>query len=228
MDTITQWNCAAQKYMDVQEQSEYVYCNKQVVIKRFPRLNGEKVLDLGCGYGSYTDYFRSIGADVIGIDGSEAMLKLAETHYPECTFQLANLDEKLQFSNETFDLVFCNQVLMDIENVELVFAECRRLLKKNGILYYTIVHPAFYDGNWLKDENGFKYAKAIKNYIKEYRSENIFWGETTHFHRSFSYYLNTAAENGFMLIHAEEPVSYDGKSKNHDLPLFFAAEYKKI
>lgn len=31
-----------------------------------------------------------------------------------------------------------------------------------------------------------------------------------------------------MLAHTEEPVTYDGKTKTNDLPLFFIAEYKKI
>ena len=42
-----------------------------------PQFSGESVLDLGCGYGCYTDYFRTAGADVIGIDGSEKMIELA-------------------------------------------------------------------------------------------------------------------------------------------------------
>lgn len=37
----------------------------QRVKERSFQINGEKVLDLGCGYGFYTDYFMSIGANVI-------------------------------------------------------------------------------------------------------------------------------------------------------------------
>ncbi len=228
MNTLTQWDSAAQKYIEDQEQSENAVSYKKVVMKRFVKLNGEKVLDLGCGNGVYTDYFRSVGADVVGVDGSKTMLHFARMQYLKCRFQFADLDEKLPFSNETFDIVFCNLVLMDIKNIALVFAECNRLLSKNGILYYTIVYPAFYDCPWMKDENKFCYAKVLKNYIKSYSLKNTFWGETTHFHRSLSYYLNTAAENGLMIIHTEEPITYDGKTKNDDLPLFFVVEYKKF
>ena len=228
MNIITEWDCAAAKYMEQQEQSFFVSINKQIIMKRFPQLNNQNILDLGCGYGVYTNYFRTVNANAIGIDGSKEMLRLAREQYPDCHFQFADLSQTLPFSDNSFDLIFCNQVLMDIENIDLVFSECQRILEKDGIFYYAIVHPAFYDSEWIEDETHFKYAKIISNYIKPYQFKNTFGGETTHFHRSLSYYLNAASENGFMLAHTEEPVTYDGKTKTNDLPLFFIAEYKKI
>lgn len=228
MNIITEWDCAAAKYMEQQEQSFFVSINKQIIMKRFPQLNNQNILDLGCGYGVYTNYFRTVNVNAIGIDGSKEMLRLAREQYPDCHFQFADLSQPLPFSDNSFDLIFCNQVLMDIENIDLVFSECQRILEKDGIFYYAIVHPAFYDSEWIEDETHFKYAKIISNYIKPYQFKNTFGGETTHFHRSLSYYLNAASENGFMLAHTEEPVTYDGKTKTNDLPLFFIAEYKKI
>ncbi len=226
-DTITQWNNAALKYAEDQESSEYVEVNKKVVMSRFKHFSGEKILDLGCGYGFYTDYFRSIGANAAGIDGSEKMIEIAKKRYPMADFSVMDITKPLDFESGRFDIVFSNQVFMDIENIDLVFSECSRLLKADGILYYSIVHPAFYDGRWLKDESGYCYAKAMEKYIEPYQFTNEFWGKTNHFHRPLSYYLNAAAKNGFMLKEVCEPVSYNGKNKNSDLPLFFFAEYSK-
>lgn len=52
-DIINQWNNAALKYMVGQEDSEYAESNKRVVKNRFKHLNGEKILDIGCGYGFF-------------------------------------------------------------------------------------------------------------------------------------------------------------------------------
>ena len=224
---INQWNNAALRYTEDQESSEFVESNKRIVKNRFKQFNGEKVLDLGCGYGFYTDYFRSIGADTIGVDGSEKMIEIAQGRYPLSTFSVMDITTPFAFENNQIDIIFSNQVLMDIENIDHVFAECNRVLKPGGILYYSIVHPAFYHGPWLKDASGHKYAKLIEKYIEPYHFANDFWGETEHFHRSLSYYLNVAAQNGFILKQTCEPVSYDGISKNSDLPLFFFAEYIK-
>lgn len=227
-DIINQWNKAATRYMDDQEHSEYAESNKRTVRTRFESLNGEKILDLGCGYGFYTDYFRSIGAKAIGIDASEKMIEIARERYPLSEFLVADITVPLNFENNQFDIIFSNQVFMDIEDIELVFSECRRILKTGGVLYYSIVHLAFYDCGWIKDANGYMYAKAVEKYIEPYKFVNTFWGETEHYHRSLSYYLNVAAKYGFVLKHADEPVSYDGKMKNKDLPLFFFAEYEKV
>lgn len=226
-DIINQWDNAAVKYVEDQECSEYAESNKRIVKGRFEHLRGEKLLDIGCGYGFYTDYFRSIGAKAVGVDGSEKMIEKARERYPLSEFFTADITKPLPFENERFDIVFSNQVFMDIEDADFVFAECNRVLKLGGLLYYSIVHPAFYDGKWVEDEKGYMYAKQTEKYIKPYRFTNRFWGETEHFHRPLSYYLNTAAKYGFVLKQTDEPVSYDGTVKNSDLPLFFFAEYEK-
>lgn len=217
---IDQWNEAAKTYSEKQEASAFALSNRKIVEKRFPKLNGEKVLDLGCGYGSYTDYFRSIGGDVVGVDGASSMIDIAKGRYPDCSFIVADITRPLSFENSSFDIIFCNQVLMDIEEVKNVFKECKRVLKPNGIFYYSIVHPAFYSGVW-KDG-----GKHITSYITPGMATNNFWGETRHYHRPLSFYLNAASEAGFRLVHAEEPRAYEEEGKNGDIPLFFFAEYK--
>lgn len=133
-----------------------------------------------------------------------------------------------RFSNLNNKKVLDMDVGMDIENIEFIFSECSRLLKGGGIFYYTIVHSAFYDGTWLKDKDGFAYAKFLDKYLSSYELTNEFWGTTAHFHRALSYYLNLASKNKFCLMNTEEPVIYDGITKNKEIPLFFVAEYRKI
>lgn len=114
-DIINQWNHAASKYTEDQERSNLVKSNKEAVMSRFTHFSSEKILDMGCGYGFYTDYFRSIGADVIGIDGSEQMIHIAQKRYPLTSFSIMDITTPLSFQNDQFDIVFSNQVLMDIE-----------------------------------------------------------------------------------------------------------------
>lgn len=225
-DVIQQWDNAAAAFSEDQERSEFADSNKSVIEERFRRLNGERVLDLGCGYGWYTDFFTRNGADAVGVDGSEKMIAIAQERYPNLDFTLANIEKSLPFADGCFDIVFSNQVLMDIENTERVISECARILKENGVFYFGIVHPCFYDCKWLKDEKGYRYAKAMERYISSYRLTNEFWG-TAHFHRPLSFYLNSVAKHGLTLKEVCELVSYDGVTKNNDLPLFFFAEFYK-
>lgn len=48
--------------------------------------NVSTVLDLGCGNGKLTSLFAEKGLSVIGMDGSEEMLKIAEKNYPDIKF----------------------------------------------------------------------------------------------------------------------------------------------
>ena len=225
---VKQWEKAATRFTEDQDNSEYAVINKAIVKKRFQKLNCEKVLDLGCGYGYYTDHFRNIGGNVIGIDGAKTMISIAKNRYPKSTFFVHDIMNPFLFEDESFDIVFCNQVLMDVENIENLFRECYRILKKGGIFYFSIIHPAFYNGDWVYDEKENKFVKQVTSYITSYDFDNNFWGKTRCFHRPLSYYLNTASDTGFFLTHSEEPKSYNNKMKNEDIPLFFFAEYKKL
>lgn len=224
---IKQWDSAADSYAQSQEQSEFALINKQIVCERFTNLKDKTVLDLGCGYGWYTQYLSSIGGKVTGCDGSSKMINLARSNYPECTFEIVDMQHPLPYPNNCFDIVFCNQVLMDISNLDSVISEISRVIKNDGIFYFSIVHPAFYDCHWEMDENGFRKNKIMTKYLSHYSFENEFWGTTTHYHRTISDYINSVIEHGLTLKKLYEPISYDGITKSKEFPLFLFAEFIK-
>lgn len=201
--------------------------NKTVVKNRFTDLKGKSLLNLGCGYGWYSNYFVEIGARVTACDGSEKMISPAKNTYKDIDFELVDIEKHLPYNDNEFDIVFCNQVLMDIENVGEIFQQIFRVTRQGGRFYMAIVHPAFYDCLWGEDENGFKKAKIMEKYLSEYNFANPYWGETQHFHRTISYYINRITDCGFRLTHMEEPKSYDGINKSDEFPLFLFMEFIK-
>ncbi|MEG1757464.1 MAG: class I SAM-dependent methyltransferase [Oscillospiraceae bacterium] len=224
---IQQWDNAAENYTLSQEQSGFVEINKKLVCDRFKKFNDQTILDLGCGYGWYTNYLSSIGGNVIGCDGSSKMIGIANNKYPKCRFDTVDIEKTLPYVNSYFDIVFSNQVLMDICNFSGVIDESHRILKNGGLFYFSIVHPTFYDCHWELDENGFRKNKIMSRYLSKYSFENEFWGTTTHYHRTISDYLNTAIEKGFILKKLCEPISYDGVTKSKEFPLFLFVELLK-
>lgn len=224
--TVDKWDEAARRYAEAQSGSEYARGNAEFVRKRFPRSDGMRVLDLGCGHGAFTKYFSVTGADAVGCDGSEKMLEIAKSALPDARFDLADITKALPYENESFDLVFCNQVLMDIDDAEAAVGEAARVLKSGGIFWFSIVHSAFYDGKWLT-RDGREYAKAVEQYISHYSFENNFWGATAHFHRPISYYLNAAAGHGLVFVRMDEPRAYGGEGRTDEIPLFLHAEFRK-
>ena len=64
-----------------------------------------KVLDVGCGTGFYTEAFRQLGCETIGLDYSEVALEKSKNNFPHCKFiQMNGFEPTL---SENFDIVYC-------------------------------------------------------------------------------------------------------------------------
>lgn len=61
-------------------------------------LEGRRVLDLGCGHGWLEARLAAAGADVLGVEGSQALIRQAKTAHPELTWQVHNLTERIRDS----------------------------------------------------------------------------------------------------------------------------------
>lgn len=102
-----------------------------------PRL---KVLDLGCGAGFFEVLLGRLGYDLTGIDLTEEMIEKAERmldfYLPkEAPVRVMTGDaEKLDFSDESFDLIITRNLTWTLPHPIQAYAEWYRLLKKGGLL----------------------------------------------------------------------------------------------
>ena len=100
---------------------------------------GDKVLDLGCGNGRFSEVFRQ-NIEYIGVDSSRKMIEVAKTKYPEVNFKIADA-LNLPFPENYFDKIFSFAVFHHIPSEELqlqFFKEARRILKPGGTLILTV------------------------------------------------------------------------------------------
>ena len=65
---------------------------------------GQRVLDIGCGVGTFLRLVAGRGARAFGLDASQTLLDLAHTRLPEAELQLGDM-EALPYEDDTFDLV---------------------------------------------------------------------------------------------------------------------------
>lgn len=90
--------------------------------------DGERILDLGCGEGILTEKIIESGADVLGVDNSEAQVAGAQ----ERGLNAMALDaQEMDFENE-FDAVFSNAALHWMSPLSKVFENVFRALKPGG------------------------------------------------------------------------------------------------
>lgn len=91
---------------------------------------GEKILDVGCGTGDLAKIMASAGADVIGIDLSENMIRKAKEKFPTIPFFVKDVIQ-LDAHNE-FDAVFSNATLHWVQPPEKALANIFNSLKEGG------------------------------------------------------------------------------------------------
>lgn len=96
---------------------------------------GSEVLDVATGTGKQAYAFAKKGFDVIGIDISESMLRIAnkKNKYPNAKFQLADATD-LPFADGRFDVVCISFALHDMPSTiqEKVLMEMARVTRAGG------------------------------------------------------------------------------------------------
>jgi SAM-dependent methyltransferase len=106
---------------------------------------GDRILDAACGTGRYCRLFRDAGAEVIGADFSEGMLRVARTALPSVRFHIADLTSQLPFSDGEFGKINCAQALKHFPDIRPVIKEFARLIASGGTVTFSVTHP---DMNW--------------------------------------------------------------------------------
>ncbi|WP_391209509.1 class I SAM-dependent methyltransferase [Psychrobacillus sp. L4] len=116
---------------------------RPAMIKLLPSdIRNKKVLDAGCAAGWYTSQLVNLGADVTATDISPNMVAATKRRIGDKAEVLClDLEKKLPFEDESFDLIVSSLVLHYIKDWSKPFSEFRRILKPNGTLLFSVHHP---------------------------------------------------------------------------------------
>ena len=99
------------------------------------------VVDLGCGPGSHALALARRGYDIVGVDGSPRMIKVARTRASrdrvDAKFDVHNVSEPLRFADGSLEGVLSILLLQHLPNPGAFIAEIRRCLRPGGDLLIT-------------------------------------------------------------------------------------------
>jgi SAM-dependent methyltransferase len=106
---------------------------------------GEKVLDLGCGYGRTTVALRNLGYHVVGVDIVPRMIESARAAHADMDFRVMDACA-LACPDGAFD-----GVLFSFNGIDCILPESRRLLAMKEALRVLKPHGRFVlsSHNWL-------------------------------------------------------------------------------
>jgi SAM-dependent methyltransferase len=100
------------------------------IIERHVRLDGRRVLDLGCGVGEYVRAFSRRGANALGCDVE--LPRLREARARGATAVLAAAGEALPFRDGSLDTVVLNEVIEHVQDDRQTMREVARVLAPGG------------------------------------------------------------------------------------------------
>ena len=137
------------------------------------------VLNIGCGRGSFIEdksvyrknlqSIRGKAKKIIGIDIDE----IAKNNPDIDSFHLIRKG-CFPIKSESVDFGICDQVLEHVENPNLFFSECQRVLKKNGYLCLRTTNNWGYIGLMARIIPFKKHAKALKMTQKIRQKRDVF------------------------------------------------------
>lgn len=126
----------------------------------------DKILDIGCGYGSQLGALRKKSNELWGIDMDEEILSEAKKSYPGVNFILQSATN-IQFESNKFDVVILSEVIEHVgdKNKIAVINEAWRVLKPGGLFLFTAPYNGIF--SWL-DHLDFKrkFTYIYRSYMR--------------------------------------------------------------
>ena len=107
---------------------------------------GKTALEVGSGGGILTEEIAKMGFTTTGIDPSEQSIITASNHAKASGLNIKyekGFGENLPYANNSFDAVFCCDVLEHVQDLPKVISEISRVLKSNGLFFYDTLNRTF-------------------------------------------------------------------------------------
>jgi len=161
-ETINSYNKNAETYSKTYNLT-YIERQLKFYLENF---KGKRILDIGCGPGRDSNYFSNKGLEVIGIDLSEELLKIARKNSPNSEFYIRDM-RNLDFESESFDGIWaCSSFLhVPYKDAELTLRGFNRILRKDGLMFLCVLEG---EGEKMEKTSKFeKYDRFFAYYTKD-------------------------------------------------------------
>lgn len=142
--------------------------------------NSSVVLEVGCGWGAYAEdpvtlrrelrIFQGKGKKVIGIDVDQSA---KENPFID-EFLLIEDSGRWPLEAESVDVVVCDNVLEHVEDPELFFSECQRVVKREGYLCIRTTNALSYIGLFSKLVPNQLHARVLSKVQERRKEEDVY------------------------------------------------------
>ena len=203
---------------------------KTVPQEWFGDIKGKKLLGLASGGGQQMPVFCATGADCTVMDLSDRQLEsermVSEREGYAISIVKADMTERFPFDDEAFDIIFHPVSNCYIKDVQHVWNECFRVLKRGGILLAGMDNGF----NFLFDDEGteVKYTLPFDPLSNPEQMKDLQDTDSgVQFSHTLEEQLGGQLRAGFVLTDLYEDTNGEGKLHEHNVPCYIASRAVK-
>ncbi len=122
------------------------YVLDPLMLEKVGSLKKKVVMEMGCGNGYMANLFLKQNPTTVWLmDISAANLEHAKekTSDPRVKFLQHDITKKWPLKSKTVDLIYSNMVLNEVAVIDIPLQESHRVLKTQGQLIFSVLHPAY-------------------------------------------------------------------------------------
>lgn len=197
-----------------------------LMFKLIGSLSNKVILELGCGNGYLGPMFVSQKPKrIILLDISKYNLQFAKEKCDDSRIIFLEQDatKKWKVNSNSIDILYSNMMLNEVKDIKTPIKEAFRVLKNNGILIFSVTHPAWDLYVFAQEVAGVKSNKirGLGNYFRRGFAKYIMGKdsktnpslaekykqefEVEHYQRPLSDYFNELTNIGFSVKKILEP-----------------------
>lgn len=168
---------------DSWHQEDERFLDKQICLALLSGYNFARVLDIGCGKGTFTQHLKKANNEVVAFDLSPTALRVAQARYPDIRFVRADLaapgfDVQSLSDDGLFDLVVCLETLSYVEGWRDLIAQLPNVARHALIALHLPDNPIGYVKSFAELQAAFvAHFELLEDILMPVRQKIILFGK---------------------------------------------------
>lgn len=136
-----------EKGFDSWHQDDLRHLDRGICLSILQQFNFNRILDVGCGKGAFTQFLKKHNNHVEGVDISPTAITQAKVRYPDIEFRQADVqDDAWQhgYEGEPIDLIICLELISYIENWQALIEKFSRMAMFTLVKLFLPADPIGY------------------------------------------------------------------------------------